>query len=440
MEFIATFKRLFNFRDEKSVGRSVNLLYTLLFNLANVFITGTFYTGFLINNGIDIVKVGIITFIPYFCWIFSLFGPRIMQRFKSRRGIMIFNHVFYYSCIVLGTTVMPMFVEDPDARTLWFAIFLVIGNISSALFGSGSSAWMMNFHPEGNDLTSYFSITYLVTNLSNMVMALVASVLADALAGSPAQAQVIVTMRYVSYAVIIIAGLLVYLVPKEYPYPISEKKYSLRDILVQPVQNKAFFYTILIAVFWNFICNMNAGTWTYYVLNTVGMSYMLTYTCTIALAVGGIFLTSPWRRIINRYGWQKMLVVNVLLSGVVEVMCCLFGPESLWLYVVGQIITGINLIGAQINFATVPYANLPKKDPDIYLTFYSFIVNLGVFAGSALGTWLLARLEQVGTGIGMYGSQLLVLVKAAGYLAMGIYLWRVMPVICAKQKENSSVS
>ena len=76
------FARMFNFKTEHSIGRSLLLLNTFFCGIGNVFISGTFYTAFLTENGIDIVKVGIITFIPYFCWIFGLFAPKILSRFK----------------------------------------------------------------------------------------------------------------------------------------------------------------------------------------------------------------------------------------------------------------------------------------------------------------------------------------------------------------------
>ena len=59
------FSMVYNLRDEESKGRVLLLLNTILVNILNVAITGAFYTTFLAANGIDIVQVGIISFIPY---------------------------------------------------------------------------------------------------------------------------------------------------------------------------------------------------------------------------------------------------------------------------------------------------------------------------------------------------------------------------------------
>ena len=139
------FFRVFNFRNALATGRSMQLVNTLIASIANVFVGGVFYTGFLTVNGIDIVRVGIIAFIPYIAWGFSLFSPLILSRFKKRRGLLLFNHFFYYLCVVLGTTLMPMFVADYGQRTVWFAVFLFVGNVSNALIGSGTTAWHIRF-------------------------------------------------------------------------------------------------------------------------------------------------------------------------------------------------------------------------------------------------------------------------------------------------------
>lgn len=212
------FYGLFNLETEHGVGRSMLLVNDLLAGFANVFITGTFYTGFLTENGIDILRVGIITFIPNFCWLFALFAPQIVQRFPRRRGILLFNHFFYYGCTLLATTLMPRFVHDPGQRTLWFAVLLVAGNLVNSLLSVGSQAWTMHFiPPDGPQRTQYLAITHLVNNLTGCVAALGAALLTDALAGSPKQGQVLVALRMVSLVLFIIAGLCTLAGPKSTP-------------------------------------------------------------------------------------------------------------------------------------------------------------------------------------------------------------------------------
>ncbi len=430
------FGRLYNFREEHSAGRALLLLNTFFCGIGNIFITGTFYTAFLTENGIDIVKVGIITFIPYFCWIFSLFAPKILSRFKKRRALILFNHCFYYVCVVLATTIMPMFVEDPDARTVWFAVFLVLGNLCNALLGSGASAWHLHFLPDGKDRNFYFSVNNLVSNLIGTATAIGASFLADALAGSPQQATIITTLRLVSFGLFILSGLLLYLIPKEYPYE-KAPQIRLQDVFIIPIKDRKFILTLLITVVWNFVGNMNANTWTYYILNTVGMNYLMTYVGNIVIAIGGIFLMGKWRSAISQYSWFKIICFNVLITGINELLMGFVTEHTLFIFLFGSVVSGLNMIGAQITFANVFYINLPRENThfDVYITFNNFAANIAVFLGSMFGTWLLSLLETADGsarmlfGLPFYGSQFLVWVKCVLFLALALYIKVITPKI-----------
>ncbi|MBQ8610565.1 MAG: hypothetical protein IJ412_02530 [Oscillospiraceae bacterium] len=430
------FGRLYNFKEEHCTGRALLLLNTFFCGIGNVFITGTFYTAFLTENGIDIVKVGIITFIPYFCWVFGLFAPKILSRFKKRRALILFNHIFYYVCVVLGTTVMPIFVKDPDARTVWFAVFLVLGNLCNALIGSGASAWHIHFLPEGKDRNFHFAISNLVANLIGTATAIGASFAADALAGSPRQGVIITTLRFVSFGLFILSGLLLYLIPKEYPYE-KAAQVKLQDVFVIPIRDKKFILTLIITIVWNFVCNLNANTWTYYILNTVGMNYLMTYVGSIVIAIGGIFLMNSWRSAISQHSWFKVIAFNVFIAAINELLMGFVTENTLYIFIIGSVISGLNMIGAQITFSNVFYINLPRDKTyfDVYITFNNFAANIAVFLGSMFGTWALSMLEtadgsaRILFGLPFYGSQFLVWIKCVLFLLLALYIKLVTPKI-----------
>jgi hypothetical protein len=185
------FYRLYNLKDEKSRGRAMILANVLMYSIGNIFVTGTFQTAFLAANGIDIVRVGIIAFVPYICSMLSLLTPRVYAKIKRRRWIIFCTHFLFYGFNVLATTIMPMFVQDPGARTFWFAVFLMLGNGINSVFGTGVSAWTINFLPEGRDRNFYFSVSNIVTNVMGTAAAIGAALAAYALAGSPQQTEIL---------------------------------------------------------------------------------------------------------------------------------------------------------------------------------------------------------------------------------------------------------
>ena len=141
------FCQLYNLKDEYSTGRAMILIGQMLFAVGNIFISGTFYTAFLMESGIDIVQVSILSIIPNVCWLFGLFAPKVFAKIKRRRGILLFNHLFYYTCMVLLPNLIPVFVEDTGARTVCFAVLLIVGTLIDS-FGiplKDKIYWLMGF-------------------------------------------------------------------------------------------------------------------------------------------------------------------------------------------------------------------------------------------------------------------------------------------------------
>ncbi len=428
------FFRLFNFRDEHSVGRSILLTNTLITTIANIFVSGVFYTGFLTVSGIDIVRVGIITFIPYIAWGFSLLSPVLLSKFKRRRGLLLFNHIFYYACVVLATTVMPAFVADYNQRTIWFAVFLFAGNVLNALVGSGTTAWHVHFLPDGDDRNIFFSYSNLIGTVVGTVVAIASSVYADSLTGSPLQGQIITILRMVSLVLFILCGLLLYLVPREYPYPIStDKKVSVLDIITVPIHSKKFLLTALIVMLWNAVSSLNGSTWSYYVLNTVGVGYTYMYIGSVVSALGSVFLLKYWRRAINYYSWFTILLFTVFVTGLMEFPIGFSTSSTKWVYIVVSIIQGLNAVGTSLVFANLFYINLPHGNMDIFITFWNLTANISALVGSVAGTWFISVTEPHGPwmilGLPFYGSQFLTWIKFLFLMGLCVYIKLIIPHI-----------
>lgn len=428
------FRSVFGWKGEEARGRSLLFLNNLLVGIANVFVSGIFYTGFLAANGIDIVRVGVIAFIPYIAWAFGLFSPMLLSRFKRRRGLMLFNHLFYYGCVVFATTVMPMFVSDYGARTVWFAVFLFAGNVVNALFGSGVTAWHIHFIPQDQSKRNvFFSYLTLISTVISALVAVTSSLFADALSGSDQQATIIGAMRLVAFAMMVLDGLLLYLIPREYEYPKPEKKIRLQDVFTVPIHARKFILTVLIAIGYYFTASVNTNTWTFYAMNTVGIGYLLMYLGTIVCAVAGLFLLPVWRAAIARFSWFSVLLFTMLVAGLMEFAIGFSTEKTVWVFIVVSVIQGLNSVGVNLLFANIFYINLPQGNCDLYITFWNFIVNITIFFSSMLGAWFISLTEPHGAwtlfGLPFYGSQWLVWIKFVLYMLLCVYIKRVMPKV-----------
>lgn len=426
------FHRIFNRKDPLSAGRASLLLNTALASLGNIFITGVFFTGFLSANGIDIVRVGIITFIPYISWGFSVFTPLIYRKRKRRKALLLFNHLFYYTCILLATTIMPLIVEDSGWRTFWFATLLFLGNVSNALLGSGAFAWQVHFIPDGEDRNAFFSYINLIGSIVSTVCAIGASLLADSLHGSAQQAQIIMILRLVAMGVFVINGLQLYLLPKEFPYHGKELP-RIKEIFSAPFKSRKFVLTACIAILWNVVANVNGNTWPYYVINTVGLGYTYLFIGTVVYTLGNAFLMKYWRRAIKTHSWFTVLFYVILFQGLTELMIGFFTRQTIWVYVFVSVLQGLNAVGLNLVFANLVYINLPRNNKDSCVTFWNLVCNLAVLTGAMLGTGFLSIVEPHAPysfiGLDFYGSQFLVFIKFAGFMLLCVYLRWAIPKI-----------
>jgi len=420
--------KTFNLQTDESKGRSMVLISNLITGIVNIIVTGVFYAGFLAVNGIDIVRVGVIAFIPYISMALSLFSPRFLSLFKKRRILLIFNSVFYWGCVVLATTIMPFIVKDSGGRTIWFAVFLFLGSACNALIGSGAAAWQIHFIPKNQHQRGiYFSYLTLSATVISAITAVISSLLADALGGQ-AQAAVINTMRFAAFGLMMVNAAALYGVPREYDYP-AVLNVRLRDVFTVPMKSKKFLLTMLISIIWNFNANVNTSTWPYFAMNTIGINYLTMYTGTFVCAVTGIFLLPAWRAAIRKYSWQKVLLLVIFIFAVLE-FCIGFATEyTKWVFVAVAAVSGANSVGINLVFASLFYINLPRKsNTDLYYTLWIFIVNITVMLSQMVGAWFIMVTEPHGPwmlfGLPFYGSQFLVWAKSVMHLLFcGYIIW-----------------
>jgi len=436
---LSDFCRIFNFRAEVHRGRTYLLICQILAHIANALTTGALYTAFLAENGIDIVRVGIISFIPYISWTLSVFSPMIMARFKKRQIILMINDVIYYGCLILATTIMPLFVEDPAAKTIWFAVLLFIGNASNALLGSGYTTWHLRFIPEGRDLNAYVAYNNVFSQVLNCLTSIVASVAATALAANAHQMTFLFWLRIGAFLLFMIGSSLIYLCQREVPTKVVTTHVSPLHLITEPVRHKPFLMVALITILWNICCGINSNTYNYYMLETVGAPMAVLYVGSVASMLGGLFLTRPFRRIVDRTSPYFMVALFTLLFALLEFPYMFVDEQGVPLYCVLAALSGLLGVGFSMGFNSFFYLHLPEdSNKDLFSTFWNLVSNLALLLGSAGGTWILAAMETHGSylilGRSFYPSQLLILVKVACFLVTFLFTRRVTPYLLRCRK------
>lgn len=426
------FHRVFHFKTEEGKGRSAILINSLLANIANAVITGGLYTAFLAENGIDIVRVGIISFIPYIAWALSVFSPMLLAKVRRRQRMLFCVDLVYYTSLIVATTVMPLFVKDPTAKTIWFAVFTFIPHAINALLGTGYTSWMLRFIPEGRDVNVFTSYNNMVALVCGNATALIASGVATVLTAGENSYWFLFWIRIASAVTFLIGSAVLYLTPKDIPTPPPEKVPTPLQVLTVPVRYRPFLLTALITVFWGFCTCLNANTYTYYLLETVKVPILYTYAGAVTSVLGGLVLSGIFRKMADAISPYRMVACFAAVYGLLEIISIFVAPGRVGLYLLGAVLSGMVGVGFSMGYNSLFYLNLPEDgNKDLFAIFWNMVSNVSCFVGAAFGTWVLSLFEKHGTyqifGSAVYGSQLICCIKMVLFFAVAFFVAKITP-------------
>ena len=380
---------VFSFDDENTRARTYLLGATAMQAVVGGLSTGVFYTGFLLGYGIDIVNLSILTVIPYLCSLFSLLTPYILDRFPRRRMILSVARVAYYAINILGITILPKLVTDPNGRVLGLIAVVFAANAINFLF-AGYSPWHIPYiSPEVR--TAYFSATAMASNLIGTSVALLTSLLTERL-DEVAQMELFVVMRLLAFA---FAALDVYFLqkPREPEYLLSQSRPSLLSAFTLPFRNRKFMLTMLLYTLYCLGANLTTSVLTTWQLQDVKTGYVFPSTINVIYPLFVLFTASPWSRFLQRYGNLKSLAMTCTVLSVTYLGYCFVDHSNyLWLLAIVRLVQhGVGMI-QHYSVSNLIYLNLPKEDQTSFTSFYTIIANLGAFASMSLGTWVVAAM------------------------------------------------
>lgn len=423
------FAVLFNFSDEKAFGRTVMMTSSTVINVISLLTGGLFYTTFLMMNGINLVNIGIITFIPYIANCFSVFSPSILERFPRRRWVLAGGRLAYHSLNLLAITLMPVLVQDPSSRVVWFAILTFMANMVGALFGSGYTAWHLNFIPD-SIRAEYFSTEAMIAHFISGGTALASGLIADALASSPYQNTIVVLFRYIAFALAVFE-VWALTRPAEYPYPKTADKPRLRDIVIKPFSKPKFMLTMMIVFLWVFFANIPAGALNYHLINNVGVQYTFIYVINLCYPVFLLLFTPLWKKWLRKWGWLKTFALGAVLCCPTTLMySCITAKNYLWLYTLMYLFRHFLSVGVNTTYANLTFINMPSTDQTNYIAFHTLAINAAGFLGMMAGTMFIGAFPQILLSLGgmeFNNVQILLWVKAFGELMVPLLLLLLLP-------------
>ncbi len=421
------FYQLYNFKDDLARGRLMLLFSTGFGNLAAVLTTGLFYTGFLIDNGINLTNIGIITFLPSLASLFTLLAPSILERFPKRKWILAAGKLLYYTIYILGGTLVPMLVHDYTTKVILFAVTVLLGHSFNAIVTSGYTAWHINLMPE-SVRAEHFGVNSLVANVSAQGFGFLFALLVDAMPAEAASGT-IVLLRYAGLAAGVL-DVIALVLPVEFPYEKLAVRPRLTDIFTMPLKNRKFALCILVIVIWTFAANLPNSVINYRLLEQLHISYSTIQFINVLFPVILAVTLGICRRLLNRFGWLEVFAVGGVLMGISFVVYGFVTPENVkWLFPTVRIFQHFTSCLTSIPLSNLQYMNLPAEGRTNYMSFYILAANAAAFLGMMMGTWFVALFPDFAIpvfGLTVGNIQLLQILEGfgLGFIAAGAYFLR----------------
>ena len=412
---------LFNWKDDKAKGRTCMMISTALTSCITYLTVGIFYTGFLTANDINLVNVGIITFIPFIANLFTIFSPLVLEKLVRRKKALAFAKLAYYSLYILAVTVMPYFIEDTGLKLTVFIALIFVANVINSIFVSGYTAWQSNFLPP-QVRADFFAYSQTISAFVGGVVAILLAIAADSLKGSAYEITVIYAIRYFAYFLAVL-DVIVLSLPKEYEYSKSAK-IDIKNVFRFPFTNKKFLITMLFVLGWNFSYSITSGSLDYYLLNNVGVNYFTVYLVNLIYFVFLLVCSPAWKKVIKKFYWFDAYAIALILNGATYIIYSCVTNSAL--FVVVRMLQHITGVGVNISFANMVYVNLPENDRSYYVSFNLLVTNLGSFLGLMFGTAFNAILGDntlTIAGTELVNVQILLLIQAFAMIINAIIVF-----------------
>lgn len=380
---------VFNFSDEAGSARS-NVLIAGLFNsMISALAEGTFYTGYLLCYGINIVNISILTAIPYITGFFSLLTPRILAPFKKRRVILSVSRILYFVIRILGVTLLPQIAQSEAGRTWGLVAIVFISSSINNLFTTGYSAWHMSYLTKPEIRVPYLAAYRIVIAVAGQVFPLFFSGWIDALEGQ-AKLDAFTLLRFCALGAVAL-DVYFHQRPKEPEYKETSAHHSLMDVLCVPLKNSRFRWTMVIYfgyIFGNYIAYPMENAWALDILQS-GLQYVSVVN---AMYIPILLLTRGlWSKVARRLGNYKLLTVALGLYLVNSMMFIFTNKDNyLWMFGGGRLFEHALSMAFMFSAESLIYVVLPDEDRTCYLSFYTILTNVATFAGTMLGAWVVS--------------------------------------------------
>ncbi|MBQ1984803.1 MAG: MFS transporter [Clostridia bacterium] len=404
------------FGDDESKNRLRHLQFNYTNNIIANWVGGNFFTGIMLLLNADDAFIGLMSIFVFSANLLQILSSMLLERFKSRKKLLIIVRLIVQFINIVFIGAIPLFPINDQAKLVILGASVLILNVLSALISPGFSVWHIQLIPQ-HVRVKYFSFLSMTNGIIVAVFNLIGSAIVDHFGSLGLEVWGFAVMRIIAFGVLIYDLFLLSRM-KEEPYPLSEKRTTLADLLIKPFKETRYLRVVAFAFTWCLIANIPGSYYSVYLLRNLEVSYSFITIINMLNVPILVLLTPVWSRILHRFSWLKTCNIAILLYAVHYLLLGFIDKGNvMWLYPTTLIYAFILAVGINLSFTNVPYLNIPEKNQTIFISFYTTMNNLGALIGVTFGREFIAATESLSTNT--FSNKQLLMYTVFGLMVLG---------------------
>lgn len=415
------------FDEEMAINRRRIMFSNYSTETVSNLIGGNFLTGLLLLMKADDAFIGLITLMGMTGNILQVLSPLILERFDSRKKLLIFQRAINYFFNIILISLISIFpFPDKDKLTAVMAVVIMM-SVFNALFAPGFAVWHVRSIPE-NIRAKYYSFYRISSGIIIYAFIIGASALLDYFKTEGNELKGHLVIRAGALALCIIDLLFLTRI-KEYPIERNKERIRIKDVLMNPFRQSKYLKSVLIACLWNFAGFIPGPYYNIYLLKDMGLHYSYINAVSSVNIPILILFTPIWAKVINRISWFKTLSICMGAYLLNFIGLSFVTNDTMLIYPAATIYGLIFFSGISLVFTNIAYINIPADNQTNYIGFFQTMNFIAAMLGIAFGRTFIRLTDKFKIyvfGIEMQNKQYIMLVTAVIMLAatVTIYLLR----------------
>lgn len=362
-------------------------------NIITSLTAGSFFIGYLNYLGASPQYCAVIGAIPQLGSILQMFSPYIFERLKHRK-LLICISCFLFRFSISTVIVVPYLITDKIPRLTAIMIIYTFGFLAAGFVTPGLSNWNLSVAPEVKrgrflamkDVVAMFSV------------ALVSILIGRMLDHYTMDNKSMIGFS-IMFGVSLVISILDFILLSNIDEPKMEQKlvkYTLMQIILEPLKDKSFRKIILFLSLWYFAVQFSVTFIPIYMLNSLGLSFSYISAVTVISNILGMVSIFLGGYLADKTSWSHLLKV----SGGIIALCYLGwsmvtpGNAMILVLIVQVLLTCSNgaFSMAAIN---LQYKLSPSIGKTAYLGVTSAIAYAISFLGALFGSAISNRVQEV---------------------------------------------